>query len=233
MIAGVDWRTTFRDARRWFEANYETLPKDGVATKVFLFGFSRGALIARHFAAWLDKLGVAIAYLGLWDTVDATVGLDVAVDCPSNVRRARHAVSRDETRKFFEYVPLKGDNGQVIEMLFPGSHSDVGGLYDDNHLMADIALSWIAAGAKREGLRLKRGVRLAQKWMPPPSFSMTPTASPPIFGAHSTVSAAGCRKSVSTSPAGASKAFFGNAKFLLAFERRMWYLTRCSNQKET
>ena len=30
-IAGVDWRTTFRSARRWFEANYETLPKDGLS----------------------------------------------------------------------------------------------------------------------------------------------------------------------------------------------------------
>ena len=76
-IAGVDWRTTFRSARRWFEANYETLPKDGVSTAVFLFGFSRGALIARHFAAWLDKLGVEVDYLGLWDTVDATIGLEV------------------------------------------------------------------------------------------------------------------------------------------------------------
>ena len=162
-IAGVDWRTTFRDARRWFEASYETLPKDGVSTKVFLFGFSRGALVARHFAAWLDKLGVAVAYLGLWDTVDATVGLDVASDCPRNVRRARHAVSRDETRKFFQYVPLKGDKGQVVEMLFPGSHSDVGGLYDDNHLVADLALAWIASGARREGLRLKRGADIRQR----------------------------------------------------------------------
>ena len=152
-IAGVDWRTTFRSARRWFESNYETLPKDGVSTAVFLFGFSRGALIARHFAAWLDKLGVAVAYLGLWDTVDATVGLDVAAELPRNVKRARHAVSRDETRKFFQYVPLKGDKAKVVEMLFPGSHSDVGGLYDDNHLVADLALAWIAAGAKREGLR--------------------------------------------------------------------------------
>ena len=67
-IAGVDWRTTFRSARRWFEANYETLPKDTVSTKVFLFGFSRGALLARHFAAWLDKLGISVAYIGLWDT---------------------------------------------------------------------------------------------------------------------------------------------------------------------
>ena len=162
-IAGVDWRTTFRSARRWFEANYETLPKDGVSTKVFLFGFSRGALLARHLAAWLDKLGVAVVYLGLWDTVDATVGLDVAADCPRNVRRARHAVSRDETRKFFQYIPIKGDKKQVVEMLFPGSHSDVGGLYDDNHLVADLALAWVAAGAKREGLLLVRNADIRQR----------------------------------------------------------------------
>ena len=162
-IAGVDWRTTFRSARRWFEANYETLPKDGVSTAVFLFGSSRGALIARHFAAWLDKFDVAVAYLGLWATVDATLGLDVAAELPRNVRRARHADSRDETRKFFQYVPLKGDKGQVVEMLFPGSHSDVGGLYDDNHLVADLALARIAAGAKREGLRFRRTARLSQK----------------------------------------------------------------------
>ena len=33
----------------------------------------------------------------------------------------------------------------------------------DNHLVADLALAWIAAGAKREGLRLKRTARLSQK----------------------------------------------------------------------
>jgi len=95
-IAGVDWRTTFRSPRRWFEANYETLSKDGVSTKVFLFGFSRGALIARHFAAWLNNLGVVVADLGLWDTVDATVGLDVAAECPRNVRR-RYRTSKMRT----------------------------------------------------------------------------------------------------------------------------------------
>ena len=31
-IAGSDWQAIFRDARRWFEASYETLPKDGIAT---------------------------------------------------------------------------------------------------------------------------------------------------------------------------------------------------------
>ena len=162
-VAGADWRAIFRSARRWFEANYESLPNDGVCTSVFLFGFSRGALIARHFAAWLDKLGVAVAYLGLWDTVDATIGLDVAAECPPNVAKARHAVARDETRKFFGYVPLRGGKKRVVEMLFPGSHSDVGGLYDDNHLVADLALAWVAAGARREGLRIIRAARLSQK----------------------------------------------------------------------
>ena len=47
-IAGSDWQAIFRDARRWFEANYETLPKDGIATKVFLFGFSRGADLSQR-----------------------------------------------------------------------------------------------------------------------------------------------------------------------------------------
>ena len=162
-IAGSDWRAIFRDARRWFEANYESLPPDDVATRVYLFGFSRGARLARHFAAWLDKLGVAVVYLGLWDTVDSTIGLDVAEECPSNVASARHAVARDETRRFFGYVPIKGEKGRVAEALFPGSHSDVGGLYDDNHLMADLALAWVAAGAKRAGLRLRRGSDITQR----------------------------------------------------------------------
>ncbi len=161
-VMGSDWRIIFRSARRWFEANYKTLPKDSTGSRVFVFGFSRGALLARHFVAWLEKLGVDVAYLGLWDTVDATVGLDVAAECPRNVRRARHAVSRDETRRFFEYVQLRGERSRVSEMLFPGNHSDVGGFYEDNHVVADLSLAWVAAGAKREGLRLRRGVRLLQ-----------------------------------------------------------------------
>ncbi len=163
LVAGSDWRAIFRDARRWFEANYRTLPPDAVSTRVLLFGFSRGALIARHFAAWLDKLGVPVAYLGVWDTVDSTIGLDVSEECPPNVASARHAVARDETRKFFQHVPLRGEKGRVVEALFPGSHSDVGGLYDDNHLMADLALAWVAAGAKTAGLRLKRGADIRQR----------------------------------------------------------------------
>ena len=162
-VAGMDWRAAFRSARRWCEGVYESLPADGTGTSVFLFGFSRGALLARHFAAWLGKLDIVVSYMGLWDTVDATAGLDVSEACPANVRRARHAVARDETRKFFKLVPLKGEKGRVEEALFPGSHSDTGGLYEDNHLVADLALAWVAAGAKRAGVRFRKGVVFSQK----------------------------------------------------------------------
>ncbi len=46
-IAGLDWQAAFADARRWFEANYRTVPECGIGTTVYLFGFSRGALLAR------------------------------------------------------------------------------------------------------------------------------------------------------------------------------------------
>lgn len=162
-IAGVDWRTSFRGARRFVEKHYKSLPVDGIRTRVYIFGFSRGALLARHMAEWLDKLSIPVDYMGLWDTVDATIGLEVEEECTKNVMKARHAVARDEERKFFCYLPLRGDGNRVSEVLFPGTHSDVGGLYADNHLMADLALSWIAQGAKNAGLKLAKGVKLSQK----------------------------------------------------------------------
>ena len=152
-VAGRDWRKIFQSARRWFEARYDR------GDRVFLFGFSRGALLARHFAAWLDKLDVAVEYLGLWDTVDATPGLDVSEACPPNVRFARHAVAENEARRFFAYVPLVDaappPSRRVEERLFPGVHSDVGGLYDDNHELADVARTWIAQPARARGLRFR------------------------------------------------------------------------------
>ena len=155
--SGVGWRNIFGRARRWFEKAQTRSSSGAPPPKVFLFGFSRGALLARHFAAWLDKLGVEVAYLGVWDTVDATPGLEVAETCPSNVRLARHAVAEHESRRFFPYVPLTGP--QVTEELFPGAHSDVGGLYEDNHELADAARAWIAAPAAARGLRFREGTR--------------------------------------------------------------------------
>ena len=36
-------------------------------------------------------------------------------------------------------------------------------VYDDNHLMADLALAWVAAGAKRAGMRIRKGESIVQR----------------------------------------------------------------------
>jgi len=176
-LHGIGWRQIFTRAKKWFEQSCrgrETGDKRREGRegreklRIFLFGFSRGALIARHFAEWLEPQGFEVAYLGLWDTVDSTINLDVSETCPLNVRAARHAVARDETRRFYSLVPLRSPQpstfnfqpSTVRQLVFPGSHSDVGGLYADNHVIADAALDWIAQGAVKAGLRLKHGVRL-------------------------------------------------------------------------
>ena len=166
-VFGSDGREILKSARRWFQ---QTAAAEGAADsgiKVYLFGFSRGALLARHFASWLDKLLIAVEYLGVWDTVDSTMKLDVSVEAPSNVRRARHAIARDECRRYFGIVPLHaplGASAAVLsrfeELVFPGVHSDVGGFYADNHRVADETLKWIAEPAIAAGLRLKDGATL-------------------------------------------------------------------------
>lgn len=162
--SGVGWRVIFARARRWYESQVAARPSGAPPNRVFLFGFSRGALLARHFAAWLDKLGVEVAYMGLWDTVDATPGLAVSEACPPNVRFARHAVAEHEARRFFAPVPLKGE--QVEEELFPGVHSDVGGLYEDNHELADAARAWVAAPSVERGLRFRAGTDFSATYAP-------------------------------------------------------------------
>lgn len=166
-VFGSDGREILKSARRWFQqaAAEEGTSDSGI--KVYLFGFSRGALLARHFAEWLDKLSVAVEYLGVWDTVDSTMKLDVSVEAPGNVRRARHAIARDECRRYFGIVPLHAPHdapaavsARFEELVFPGVHSDVGGLYADNHRMADETLRWIAAPACEAGMRLKDGATL-------------------------------------------------------------------------
>ena len=166
-VFGMDGRGILRSARRWYQqtAAEEGMSDSGVS--VYLFGFSRGALLARYFAAWLDKLSVAVEYLGVWDTVDSTMRLDVSVEAPGNVRRARHAIARDERRRYFGVVPLHAPRGasaavraRFEEVVFPGVHSDVGGLYADNHRVADEALRWVAAPACVAGMRLKDGATL-------------------------------------------------------------------------
>ena len=182
-VFGADCREILRSARRWFQQHYMSLPPappisnvkpqpsniklptpNAPYTSVYLFGFSRGALLARKFAEWLDKLGIKVAYLGVWDTVDSAMKIDVGEMCPEYVEYARHAVARDECRRYFKLVPMRFADGQGEQRVFPGVHSDVGGLYEDNHDIADATLAWIVEPAIKRGLRIKEGIELRQDW---------------------------------------------------------------------
>ena len=160
---GSDAMSIVNHHQNWF---LNHAPRTG-ELKVFLFGFSRGALIMRVFADWLCQRGFPVEYMGLWDTVDSTVGIagEAYETLPTNVKFARHAVARDEQRRFFGYLPLRAGNrtieqseqsNNVEELVFPGSHSDVGGLYDDNHVIADVTLDWILQPALERGLKTIR-----------------------------------------------------------------------------
>jgi uncharacterized protein (DUF2235 family) len=103
----------------------------------------------------------AIAYVGVWDTVNATGSLRRTVVLPYTaslelVRKARHAVAIDELRRKFRPNLFKFDtkefkrreNGELKEAWFAGVHTYVGG----DHELCDITLQWITDGAIEQGL---------------------------------------------------------------------------------
>ncbi|MCE3295684.1 MAG: hypothetical protein K0R65_1398 [Crocinitomicaceae bacterium] len=116
-----------------------------------------------------------IHYIGVWDTVGA-LGLPFAWSEKHNTERykfhdvklsrmilnAYHALAVDERRKQFtptlweKSAAVKEDpnHPQVLrQRWFAGVHSNVGGGYAD-HGLSDIALGWLAEGAKKAGLSI-------------------------------------------------------------------------------
>lgn len=123
-----------------------------------VFGFSRGAVEARAFCYWFQDVlhdgkfaGIAteIRFLGLFDSV-ATVGTsdsmhqslglprwlssghsgwaaEILKPLPSLVKKTVHYIAAHEQRMNFPVTRVFGEN--VEEVLYPGTHSDVGGGY--------------------------------------------------------------------------------------------------------
>ncbi len=136
---------------------------------MFVFGFSRGASIARQLAVLVDEQGVdgeavPITFLGCWDTVVASGAPEVRPgkqpSCTEmgedgriapNVELAWHLVSLDEPRKAFRPT-LMGQEERVHEAWFAGVHSDVGGSYLD-HALADVTLLFMRDCARSSGAR--------------------------------------------------------------------------------
>lgn len=127
--------------------------------EIYIFGFSRGAAIARIFAA---KLGLPIKFLGVFDTVSAKIGaLDLDPKTfPSSrivfendilaehIEKAVHLVAIDEQRVLFQPTLFNQDS-RVKEVWFSGAHSDIGGGYLADGL-SDICLSFMLNEIKNE-----------------------------------------------------------------------------------
>ena len=152
---------TWGDARRILEEAAQDL-RDARPTpddRIAVFGFSRGAALARKFAATAlqDDQNLKIAFLGVFDTVGAIdairprgeqTGGDVEFEngtIHERVERAAHVLSLDEDRVAFEPTLMNRDASnpeRITEIWFPGVHGDVGGGYWLDGL-ADVSLGYM------------------------------------------------------------------------------------------
>lgn len=119
---------------------------------VVLVGFSRGAASIRILASELIKdYKVTIKYMLIFDTVYSVIGkiqiLDneptdrfTNLDIHPNILRCDHLIAGDEMREKFPFSSVNKRDG-VRQILFTGSHSDVGGGHKITGL-SDIALQF-------------------------------------------------------------------------------------------
>lgn len=120
--------------------------------EIFIFGFSRGAAIARMFAS---KVEVPIKFVGVFDTVAATRGaLDLSPNTfpasgivfengtmGEHIEESVHLLALDEKRVLFQPT-LYNKDPRISEVWFPGVHSDIGGGYWFDGL-SDITLQFM------------------------------------------------------------------------------------------
>jgi hypothetical protein len=142
---------------------------------IAIFGFSRGATLARAFVNRLlqqctPKDGVPhwpcptaldgesaplhIRFLGLFDTVES-VGLparnlsDMRLRVPQQVERCLHFIAGHELRACFPLTPVRGSAATYEEIVLPGMHADVGGGYRPGEQGRSDQLSRIALNRMR------------------------------------------------------------------------------------
>ncbi len=141
------------------EANQDLSKHFQPGDKIYIFGFSRGAAIARMFAAHLEH---EVTFLGVFDTVAATRGsLDLNPDSypasgivfengtiGDHVKKALHILSLDEKRILFQPTLFNKDN-RITEVWFAGVHSDIGGSYWFDGL-SDVTLQFMINNIKHD-----------------------------------------------------------------------------------
>ena len=153
---------SFGDARRILEEAHQDFAGAGYDAendRIVVFGFSRGAALARKFVSELlgENGDAKVAFLGVYDTVAAMDGIhrrgeristDVLFEDGTlhpNVDSAVHLVALDEERVPFSPTLINRDEDapeRILEVWMPGVHSDVGGGYWMDGL-SDVALGFM------------------------------------------------------------------------------------------
>ena len=141
--------------------------------RLFIFGFSRGAALARRFASILNHYvpnikasDQVVRFLGVFDTV-ASIGAPNLDDdkkprtqvvfenitVSQHIKECLHLVSIDETRVAFQPT-LMNKEARVTEIWLPGAHSDVGGGFL-RHTLSDVALTFMLNELRLRNLGLQ------------------------------------------------------------------------------
>ncbi len=114
----------------------------------YIYGFSRGAMLARNFSYELLKefsefsgKSVKIKFLGVFDTVESAAFSNYEMTLLPETERALHICAQNECRYFFPLtglfedsrergdVQFETDHSVWKEIFVPGAHADVGGGY--------------------------------------------------------------------------------------------------------
>ena len=151
------------DVSRIMEDAFERLEKHKAEdSQILVFGFSRGAAIARRFASEIKKRhSLDVEFLGVFDTVAAIGGTNIDSESRpasdvvfengtvgEHVKKAVHLVALDERRIGFQPT-LFNKCDRVLEVWFPGAHADVGGGYWFDGL-SDNALEFMIEQVKKQ-----------------------------------------------------------------------------------
>jgi hypothetical protein len=158
------------DFRRALQGNHRVTRID-----IAVFGFSRGATLARAFIHRLlakcemkdgvphwpcptaldgESAPLHFRFLGIFETVES-VGLpahnlsDMLMQVPEHVERCFHIAAGHELRACFPLTPVRHGGASVEQRVFPGVHSDVGGGYRPDEQARSDLLGRIALNRMR------------------------------------------------------------------------------------
>lgn len=114
--------------------------------ELYIYGFSRGAMLARNFCYELlnnhtSAQNITVKFLGVFDTVESGPFNGYNVTVHPSTERAFHICAANECRFFFPLTGLFEDSGLMEDKIadtgnavwkkifVPGSHADIGGGY--------------------------------------------------------------------------------------------------------